>query len=86
MKVYRDLFVKICTLDNFREAYKNATRGKKYYIEVKQIEKDVDGYLKALLAQVKAKTYKVSKYKTFKLFSGGKWRDVAKLPMRDRIV
>ena len=87
MKGYYNLFDKICTLENFQQAYKNAVKGKSWYKEVKQIEKyGVDKYLEELLAEVKEKRYKVSGYINFKLWSGHKWRDIAKLPMKDRIV
>lgn len=87
MKGYYNLFDKICTLENFQQAYKNAVKGKSWYKEVKQIEKyGVDKYLEELLAEVKEKRYKVSGYINFQLWSGHKWRDIAKLPMKDRIV
>lgn len=87
MKVYKHLFDKICTIENFREAYINATKGKHWYQEVKEIEAyGVDKYLEELLEEVKEKEYKVSDYINFKLWSGHKWRDISKLPMKDRIV
>lgn len=67
MKTYNDLFNKICTINNFKIAYNNATKGKKHYKEVKGIErKGVNKYLINLLNEVKSKKYKVSNYKVFK--------------------
>lgn len=87
MKRVGNLFNKICTIENFQLAYKNATRGKKKYKEVIQIEKyGVDKFLEKLLSEVKNHEYKTSKYHIFKLKTGGKWREIYKLPMRDRIV
>lgn len=87
MKVYKNLFEKICTKQTFWEAYINATAGKHWYKEVKEIEAyGVDKYLDELLQEVKEKRYKVSDYINFKLWSGHKWRDISKLPMKDRIV
>lgn len=86
MKRYGNLFEKICTIENFYEAYDNATKGKHWYSEVIEIEKDKDTYLRTLLYEVQQKIYRVSEYEQFKLWSGGKLRDIAKLPMRDRIV
>lgn len=86
MKTYNNLFEKICSYENFYLAYDNATKGKKYYREVKEIEKDKDNYIKSLADEVREKRYKVSPYVIFKLWSGGKYRDIYKLPMRDRIV
>lgn len=87
MKTYNDLFNKICTINNFKIAYNNATKGKKHYKEVKGIErKGVNKYLINLLNEVKSKKYKVSNYKVFKKYTGHKWREIYKLPMKDRIV
>ena len=87
MKVYKHLWEKIVTFDNFKLAYKHATKGKKHYKEVKFIERyGVNKYLRNLLEEVKNKTYKVSKYDIYNLFTGDKWREIARLPMRDRIV
>jgi len=86
MKQYDNLFYKICEYDNFRAAYFNAIKGKKHYREVIEIEKDRENYLRNLADEVREKRYKVSEYTVFKLWSGGKYRDIYKLPMRDRIV
>ena len=86
MKTYTNLFDKICSDENFIEAYFNAIKGKKHYTEVQEIEKDRYTYLKNLAEEVRTKKYRVSEYTIFKLWSGGKYRDIYKLPMRDRIV
>jgi retron-type reverse transcriptase len=87
MKRYKNLWDKICTLDNFKQAYKNAIKGKRKYEEVKFIEKyGPEKYLSELLEEVKENRYKVSKYKVFTRITGGKEREIWKLPMRDRIV
>ena len=87
MKRYGKLWDKICTLDNFKQAYKNATKGKKHYIEVKQIEQyGSEKYLEELLEEVKQNKYKVSKYTVFTKITGGKEREIWRLPMKDRIV
>lgn len=73
MKCYKNLWDKITTFENFKLAYKNATKGKKYYKEVKAIERyGVNKYLRNLLEEVKNKTYKVGEYKIFDLFTGNK--------------
>ena len=86
MKRYKELWSKICTYNNFRKAYKNAIKGKKHYTEVKEIEKNPYKYLHALLDEVRNKEYKVSDYTIFDRFTGGKMREIYKLPMKDRIV
>lgn len=87
MKKYNDLFNRICTMKNFRIAYKNATKGKKHYTDVRRIEKyGRNNYLRELLSEVKNNRYKVSEYTIFKIYSGHKEREVYRLPMKDRIV
>lgn len=87
MKRYNNLWPKICTMQNFREAYYNATKGKKHYTEVKEIEAyGVEKYLEELLEEVISKRYKVSEYIIFKRVTGGKEREIYKLPMKDRII
>lgn len=87
MKIYKHLWEKVVTFDNFKLAYKNATKNKKHYKEVRIIErKGVVRYLRSLLNKVKSKEYKVSTYDVFTLFTGEKYREIYKLPMRDRIV
>lgn len=86
MKRVGKIFDKICTMENFQLAYKRATKGKKEYKEVKEIEKDVEGCLTQLLDELKTHKYQTSEYFIFKLFTGGKEREIYKLPMRDRII
>lgn len=86
MKIYKHLSEKILTIENFKIAYKNATKGKRHYEEVKEIDKDSETYLQNLLEEVKSRKYQVSEYTVFKLFTGLKWREIYKLPMKDRIV
>lgn len=87
MKKYNNLWDKICTIENFKQAYKNAIKGKRYYTEVKEIEKyGVDKYLQELLEEVVQDRYVVSEYTVFHRFTGGKDREIFKLPMKDRII
>lgn len=86
VKTYNNLFYKICSYDNFFQAYENATKGKKWYKEVLEIEKDRNNYIKNLADEVRENRYTVSEYTIFQLWSGGKWRTIYKLPMKDRIV
>lgn len=87
MKTYDNLWGKIIAKENFDLAYKKAVKGKKHYKEVKLIEKwGRRLYLANLRREVIAKEYIVSKYHVYDLFTGGKWRTIYKLPMKDRIV
>lgn len=86
MKLYNNLFDTICTYENIKIAYSNAIKGKKHYKEVKQIETCREEYLQNLLNEIKNETYEVSPYEEFSRYTGGKVREIAKLPMKDRIV
>lgn len=87
MKIYKNLWAKIIDIDNFKKAYYNAVKGKQHYKEVKYIQNyGVNKYLRELREEVINKTYRVSEYTVFQLYTGGKWREIYKLPMRDRIV
>ena len=86
MKKYKHLFDKIATYNNFKEAFKKASKGKAHYKEVKIIKRNLNRVLYNLYRHVKNGTYKVGGYKIFDLYTGNKWRTIYKLSMRDRIV
>lgn len=87
MKTYNNLWDKICNIGNFRVAYKNAVKGKQHYVDVKRIERiGVNKYLCKLLNEVISGDYKVSEYHIFHRITGGKDREIYRLPMKDRIV
>lgn len=86
MKKYKHLFDKICLLSNFWKAYTNATRNKRYYTDVKFIDSCKFRYIPFLRKIIIDNTYTVSNYIIFNLWSGNKWREVYKLPMKDRII
>ena len=86
MKRYGNLFTKICTMDNMRIAFARAIKGKSHYREVKKWKINTDHKLYKLLNELKTHRYKTSKYFIFKMWSGGKEREIYKLPLRDRIV
>lgn len=86
MKRYNHLFNKIATFNNFDKAYTKASKNKQHYTEVKQINKSRFRYIGKLYRDVKTKRYKVGKYTIYDLWSGGKIREIYRLPMRDRIV
>ena len=87
MKAYDNLWDRICNIKNFWAAYRQAVKGKRHYREVKEIEHSgVNRYLRHLLRDIKSGEYRVSQYSVFHRFTGGKDREIYKLPMRDRIV
>lgn len=80
------IFEHICDIDNLRLAHQNAKRGKGWYKEVIEIEKDVDKYLYQLRNMLINKTYRTSKYEIFTKKDSGKERIIYKLPyFPDRI-
>lgn len=81
MKRYGNIYHKIYDLDNLKLAHKKASKDKKYYKEVKIINKNETFYLMQIQKMLKNKTYKVSQndYKTFKKKEGGKIRQIFKL-------
>lgn len=80
MKGTGDLFSKIYDMDNLRTAHKHARRGKGWYKEVKQVEKNLDGALKKLQISLIEHTYNTSPYETFEKKENGKIREIYKLP------
>ena len=87
MKRCNGIFEKICTIENLREAHKNARRDKLFYREVKMVDADVDYYLKQIQDMLVNKTYEVSKYETSIINDKGKERVLMKLPYYpDRII
>ena len=87
MKRCNGIFEKICTIENLREAHKNARKDKLFYREVKMVDADVDYYLKQIQDMLANKTYEVSKYETSIINDKGKERVLMKLPYYpDRII
>ena len=78
---------KIYDYDNLKLAHQNARRGKTWYKEVKEIDKNPDYYLLQIQNMLIWKTYKTSKYEIFIKTCGQKEREIYKLPyFPDRIV
>lgn len=65
MKRYDHLFEKICDIENLRKAHKNAKKGKGWYKEVQEIDKDPDKYLKQIREMLINHTYRTSEYEVF---------------------
>lgn len=86
MKRYGHLFEKVVSMDNLFLAYKNAKKGKGWYKEVKEIEKNPWYYLGLLQEMMINHNYHTSKYETFMRKEGKKVREIYKLPFfPDRI-
>lgn len=86
MRRYDHLFEKIYNLENLRKAHQHAKRGKGWYKEVIEIDKDPDTYLKKIQEMLIQHTYKTSEYEVFYKREGEKTRKIYKLPyFPDRI-
>lgn len=86
MKRYGHLFEKIVSMDNLFLAYKNAKKGKGWYKEVREIEKNPWVYLGQLQEMFLNHEYHTSEYETFFRKEGKKVREIYKLPFfPDRI-
>lgn len=80
MKRHDNLFDKIWDIDNLRLAHRNAKKGKGWYKEVKEIDKDPDKYLYELQAMFLNRTFHTSNYEVFYKTEGKKRRKIYKLP------
>lgn len=86
MKRYSHLYEKIYDIENLRLAHKHAKKGKGWYREVQEIDKDPDKYLKEIQEMLIKHTYKTSEYEVFHKQDGKKVRKIYKLPyFPDRI-
>jgi len=86
MKRYDNLFDKIIDYDNLILAHLNARKGKHYYSEVKEVNKDIDSYIGKLQFSLLGKNFTTSDYEIFTI-KKPKERIIYKLPyFPDRIV
>ena len=74
------IYSKVYDKDNIRKAIKNAQKGKQFYQEVKEINKNPEKYVNLLHDMIKNKTYKTSEYEVFIKNDKGKEREIYKLP------
>lgn len=86
MKRHGNLYEKICSMENLELAFRNAKKGKGWYREVREIEKDPQFYLKELQRMLKEHQYHTSEYSVFTKKETKKEREIYKLPFfPDRI-
>ena len=87
MKRAGNLYQQVYSMENLRLAHKNASRGKGWYKEVQEINKNPDKYLYKIWKMLKNKTFHTSNYEMFEREENGKIRKIYKLPyFPDRIV
>lgn len=86
MKRVGYLYSKIYDMDNLRLAYQKAKKGKGWYAEIQEIDKDPEKYLKELQQMLMTHTYRTSEYEVYTRVENGKKRKIYKLPFfPDRI-
>lgn len=86
MKRYGNIMEKIYSYDNLLLAYEKAKKGKAWYKEVLDFEKDIEGNLLKLQDSLVSGLYTTSKYEIFDKVCGNKIRTIYKLPFYpDRI-
>lgn len=74
------MYEKIYDLENLRKAHQHAKKGKSWYREVREIDKDPDRYLIQIQKMLVDHTYKTSDYDVFYKRDGKKLRKIYKLP------
>lgn len=74
MKRIGNLYEKICDIENLKKAHKNAKKGKGWYKEVREIDKNPEKYLKELQESLLNHTYHTSEYEVFYKKEGKKTR------------
>ena len=85
MKRIGNLYDKVCSIDNLRLAYQKARQGKSRQYGVRLFEKDVEGNIDELHAELTNGTYRTSEYSVFTIYEP-KERVISRLPFRDRVV
>lgn len=87
MNRHGGIYDKICTMENLREAHRNARKDKLFYKEVQMVDADPEYYLSQIQEMLINETYEVSEYTHSVINDKGKTRDLAKLPyFPDRII
>lgn len=84
-KTYSDLFEQIASFETLCEAWEMARRGKRYRSETMRFGRDLEPNLIELQESLLHKTYRTGPYRHFNVYEPKK-REVAALPMKDRVV
>ena len=87
MKRVNNIYNLMCSKKNILLAFNNAKKGKLHYKEVQLVESNLDFYVNDLHRLLIEKKYITNQYECFVKVSGGKVREIFKLPYYpDRIV
>jgi len=85
MKTYKNLYKKLCSLNNLREAFRKARKGKTKKWYVKEFEDNLETELIKLKTELETLTYKPKPLKTF-VIRDPKTRVISASNFRDRVV
>ena len=85
MKTHNNLFEKIVSFENMLSAAKKARKGKKKTKERCVFQFGLENELSAIIKELKEKSYKPGKYRTFDIYEPKK-RMISAAPYRDRVV
>lgn len=72
------IWERICSIENLRLAHKNASKGKHWYKEVRDFDKDPEKYLKQIQDMLVSRTYSPLPYERFTRKERGKERVIYK--------
>lgn len=87
MKRFGNLYSQICDIKNIEMAHFNARKGKQYYMQVREVDKNPVPHFLSIKEMLEGKTFRNSAYKVSRRIEGGKERDISKLPyFPDRII
>lgn len=82
---FDDLFEQLTTFEALHEAWRRVIRGRRQQLDVIRFETNLEGHLIEIQDSLAWKTYRTGPYRAFKVFEP-KERDIAALPLKDRIV
>ncbi|MFH1889353.1 MAG: reverse transcriptase domain-containing protein [Nanoarchaeota archaeon] len=85
MKIYKNLYSEVCSIQNLVLAWRKARKGKTKKHYVQKFEKNLGKNIKSLHNNLKCQTYKPRPLKTF-ILRDPKTRKISKSHFRDRIV
>ena len=85
MKTYKNLYHKLCSMDNLMLAYQKARAGKSKKASVIDFDKNLEGNIKALQDELISLTYKPHSLKRF-IVRDPKTRTIHSSAFRDRVV
>lgn len=81
------LYDKICSMENIRNAHREARKDKLFYREVKMVDRNPEYYFAQIRDMLANHTYQVGKYIIDVINESGKDRTIMKLPyFPDRII